>query len=167
VVLTGDGKGKTTSALGMVFRAWGHGLHPCVVQFIKSEEGRWGETKAAQRLGIEWHTLGDGFVFDPENDGQARKLARQGWEVAKVRAASGECDLLVLDEFTYPISFGWIDSAEVLAWLTTERPKALHVIITGREASDELVCVADLVSEVQKIKHPYDAGMRGQKGIEF
>ncbi|MBC7237630.1 MAG: cob(I)yrinic acid a,c-diamide adenosyltransferase [Chloroflexi bacterium] len=167
IVYTGEGKGKTTAALGTVLRAWGHGMRLCVIQFIKSEAGRWGEILAAERLGIEWHTLGTGFVWEPGNDAEARERALAAWALAQEKIVSGEYDLIVLDEFTYLSKFGWLDGQETADWLIAHKPRELHVIITGRDAPEALVAAADLVSEVRAIKHPFAAGVRAQKGIEF
>lgn len=167
IVYTGQGKGKTTAALGLVLRAWGHGLRTCVIQFIKSEKGRWGEVQAAERLGIEWHTLGEGFVWSGKDPGPAMRKAREGWALAQERIASGAYDLIVLDEFTYPLHFGWLAPAEVIAWLAENKPAGLHLVITGRDAPAELIDFADLVSEIVKVRHPFDQGVRAQRGIEF
>ncbi|MGC9358834.1 MAG: cob(I)yrinic acid a,c-diamide adenosyltransferase [Anaerolineae bacterium] len=167
IVYTGDGKGKTTAALGLVLRAWGHGMRVCVVQFIKSARGRWGEVKAASKLGITWHTMGTGFVWEPGDDEQARQRALETWELAKEIIASGEYDLVVLDEFTYPLQYAWIKTGEVVDWLQQERPSSVHVVITGRNAPEHLVAVADLVTEMRNVKHPFDEGVPAQKGIEL
>jgi cob(I)alamin adenosyltransferase len=167
LIHTGQGKGKTTAALGLVFRALGQGLRVCVLQFIKSERGRWGETIMAERLGITWHALGRGFVFDPERRAQDAALATQGWELARECIASGAFDLVVLDEFTYPCKFGWLDASEVARWLAQERPSHVHVVITGRDAPPELIAIADLVTEMVNIRHPHDRGVAAQPGIEF
>ncbi len=167
IVYTGEGKGKTTAALGTLFRAWGHGFRVAVIQFIKIEGARWGEIKAAERLGIEWRTLGEGFVWEPDNDAEARARAIDAWALAQNRIASEAYDLLVLDEFTYPLHFGWIDPQQVVDWLIAHKPPDLHLIITGRNAPPELLSAADLVSEIRQVKHPFEAGMRAQKGVEF
>ncbi len=167
IVYTGDGKGKTTAALGLVLRAWGHGMRVCVVQFIKSAHERWGEVQAAEKLGITWHSLGTGFVWDPGHDEQARQRALDTWKLAKEFIVSGAYDLVVLDEFTYPLQYGWIKVDEVAAWLRHERPSTVHVVITGRKAPKELIAAADLVTEMRKVKHPFDAGVPAQKGIEM
>jgi len=167
IVYTGDGKGKTTAALGLVLRAWGRGMRVCMIQFIKSERGRWGEVLAAEKLGIAWHTLGTGFVWEPDQDQEARQRSVEAWHLAQEIIASGDYDLVVLDEFTYPLQYGWVDLQEALAWLRKERPAGVHVVITGRKAPDALIEQADLVSEMRNVKHPYDAGQPGQKGIEF
>jgi cob(I)alamin adenosyltransferase len=167
LIFTGHGKGKTTAALGMLFRAWGHGLRLCVIQFIKSEKGRWGETMAAEKLGIEWHTLGKGFTWRAQDMAQAAEKAREGWALAQVKIASGSYDLIILDEFTYLMKFGWLEAAAVVEWLRQNKPDALHLVITGRDAAPELIEYADLVTEMTKVKHPFDAGVRGQRGVEF
>ncbi len=167
IVNTGDGKGKTTSALGTVLRAWGQGLRICVIQFIKAETGEWGEVKAARKLGIEWHTLGDGFTWRSRDVDQTRARALEAWYLAQAKITSGQYDLIVLDEFTYPLSFGWLDAAGVVTWLEANKPVMLHLIITGRNAPAPLVDAADLVTEMREIKHPFRANVRAQKGIEF
>jgi len=167
IVYTGDGKGKTTAALGLVLRAWGHGMRVCVVQFIKSARGRWGEVKAARKLGITWHTMGTGFVWEPGEDDQARQRAVETWELAKRVITEDDCELVILDEFTYPLQYGWIDTGEVVEWLQQERPSRLHVVITGRGATEGLIEAADLVTEMTSVKHPFDRGIPAQKGIEL
>lgn len=167
IVNTGHGKGKTTAALGVLFRAWGRGMRSCVVQFIKHEAGGWGEVRAAQRLGIEWHKMGDGFTWLSKDMEKTAAKALYAWEVAQEKIASGDYDLVVLDEFTYPLNYGWLDTAEVIAWLQEHRPPTLHLIITGRDAPPQLMDFADLVTEMRKVKHPFDQGIRAQPGIEF
>lgn len=167
ILYTGNGKGKTTAALGLVMRAWGHGLRCCVIQFIKSERGRWGETRAAERMGIAWHALGAGFTWQSENLEHDRARAQEGWALAQTEILSGNHDLIVLDEFTYPLRYGWLDAGEVVAWLRDHRPPEMHLVITGRDAVDELMTLSDLVTEMCAIKHPYDTGLAAQRGIEF
>jgi cob(I)alamin adenosyltransferase len=167
IVHTGHGKGKTTAAIGTLLRAWGQGLRPCVVQFIKNEGGRWGEAKAAEQLGIEWHTVGDGFTWKSKDVAETIATARRAWTLAQEKIAGGQYDLVILDEFTYPLTYGWLNVAEVVAWLQERKPPMLHLIITGRNAPPELVEFADLVTEMAKVKHPLEAGIRAQKGIEF
>jgi cob(I)alamin adenosyltransferase len=167
IVNTGDGKGKTTASLGMVLRAWGRGFRICVIQFIKAETGQWGEVKAAKKLGIEWHTTGDGFTWMSKDMQATRAHALRGWELAKEKIASDQYDLIVLDEFTYPMLYEWIDTMEALEWLRLHRPPALHLIITGRSAPEALISAADLVTEMRLIKHPYELGIQAQAGVEF
>ena len=167
IVNTGKGKGKTTAALGTVLRAWGQDLKVCVIQFVKSSKGRWGELRAAERLGLEWYTLGEGFTWDSEDMTAAIAKAREGWSLAQKKIASGEYDLIVLDEFTYPLKFGWLEGDEVIAWLREHKSPMLHLIITGRDALPALIDYADLVTDMQQVKHPFDEGIRAQRGIEF
>jgi cob(I)alamin adenosyltransferase len=167
IVNTGDGKGKTTAALGIVLRAWGRGFRICVIQFIKAETGRWGEIRAAKKLGIEWHTTGDGFTWLSKDMDETTARALHGWEIAKERIASDKYDLIVLDEFTYTMVYKWIDTDEVMEWLRLNRPSNLHLVITGRSAPEALIQQADLVTEMKVIKHPYEQGITAQPGIEF
>jgi len=167
IVNTGHGKGKTTAALGTVLRAWGHGLRVCVVQFIKAETGAWGEVKAAKKLGIEWHTLGDGFTWQSRDLDESRARALDAWKLAREKIAGDQYDHVLLDEFTYALTFGWLSVNDAIAWLRANKPDRLHVIITGRDAPPELVEFADLVTEMHEVKHPLNAGIRAQKGIEF
>jgi cob(I)alamin adenosyltransferase len=167
IVHTGKGKGKTTAALGLVFRAWGHGMRICVLQFIKRKNANLGEVKAAAKLGIEWHQTGGGFVYDPSEVGEAKARTWRAWALAQEKIASGAYDLIVLDEFTYLLKFGWLDPGEVLTWLDENKPPELHLVITGRDAVPELVAYADLVTDMGNVKHPFEEGVRAQRGIEF
>ncbi len=167
IVNTGEGKGKTTAALGVVLRAWGRGYKICVIQFIKAKTGQWGEIKAAKKLGIEWYTTGDGFTWLSKDMDETTARALHGWEIAQGKIASGEYDLIVLDEFTYPMHYGWLKTIEVIDWLHANKPKGLHLIVTGRYAPPELIEFADLVTEMTPIKHPYEKGIKAQPGIEF
>lgn len=167
IVNTGSGKGKSTAAFGTLLRAWGRGMRVCVIQFIKAETGRWGEVRAAEKLGIEWHTSGDSFTWRSKDMDETVARARHGWELAQEKIASGRYDLIVLDEFTYTLHYGWLDTDAVLDWLREHRPPALHIIITGRNAPVALVEYADLVSEMNVVKHPCQQGIKGQPGIEF
>jgi cob(I)alamin adenosyltransferase len=167
IVNTGQGKGKSTAALGLLLRAWGRGFRICVIQFIKAETGKWGEVKAAEKLGIEWHSMGDGFTWTSKDMDATTAKAIKGWELAQEKILSGHYDLIVLDEFTYPLHFGWIDASQVVEWLETNRPVELHLVITGRDAPPELIAHADIVTEMLAIKHPFELGVKAQAGIEF
>jgi cob(I)alamin adenosyltransferase len=167
IVNTGNGKGKSTSAFGMLLRSWGRGFRVCVVQFIKAETGKWGETKAAKKLGIDWFAKGNGFTWTSKDMDETVARARDGWDVAKEKITSGNYDLIVLDEFTYALSFGWLDTAQVIDWLKANKPANLHLVITGRDAPASLVDYADLVTEMQEIKHPFQKGILAQAGVEF
>ncbi|HSR49269.1 MAG TPA: cob(I)yrinic acid a,c-diamide adenosyltransferase [Acidobacteriota bacterium] len=169
IVNTGEGKGKTTAALGILLRAWGRGMKVCMLQFLKAKTGRWGEALAAQKMGIELVPLGDGFTWTSKDLSKDQALARQGWEMCKERilAPQGEWDVIVLDELTYCLNYDWLPVQEVLDTLA-RRPKMRHVIITGRDAPQELIDAADLVTEMTLVKHPYEEqGIRAQAGIEF
>jgi cob(I)alamin adenosyltransferase len=167
LVNTGEGKGKTTAALGVMLRAWGRGMRVCVVQFLKHESGQWGEVRAAQKLGIDWVKTGDGFTWTSKDMDATVASALHGWEVAKDKITSGAYDLVVLDEFTYLLSFGWLDTAEAVGWLKAHKPESLHLLITGRDAPPALIDYADTVTEMTKVKHAYDAGITAVAGIEF
>jgi len=166
IVNTGKGKGKTTAAMGVLVRAWGRGMKVIMFQFIKHSTANFGEQRAAQKMGIEMKAMGDGFTWRSKDLDQSAELARTHWEDVKGVIASGEYDVMVLDEFTYPMHYGWIDTQEVIEVLKV-RPEMLHVIITGRNAPEELMEYADLVTEMQVIKHPYQEGIKAQPGIEF
>ncbi|MEI7555322.1 cob(I)yrinic acid a,c-diamide adenosyltransferase [Candidatus Chlorohelix sp.] len=166
IVNTGNGKGKTTAAFGLLMRAWGQGLRVCMLQFIKAKTANWGEEKTARKVGIEMIPLGDGFTWLSDNIENDKNLAREGWEICKQKILSGEYDLIVIDEMTYPLKYGWLAWDEVKDVLDN-RPKNLHVVITGRYAPPELIDYADLVSEIVEVKHPYNANVKAQKGVEF
>jgi cob(I)alamin adenosyltransferase len=166
IVNTGNGKGKTTAALGLLLRAWGRGMRVAMFQFIKSSTGRWGENRAAERLGIPMTPLGDGFTWKSKDLDHDRALARQGWEACAATILAGEHDVVVLDELTYCLKFGWLGQEEVLDVLR-RRPPGMHVVITGRDAPPWLIDFADLVTEMTLVKHPYQQGVRGQPGVEF
>ncbi len=166
-VITGHGKGKSTSAFGVMLRAWARGYRVGVFQFVKSGKWKVGEHRAAMELGgIDWEKMGDGWTWTSRDLDHSADLAREGWEEVKRRIAAEAYELLVLDEFTYPMTFGWVDTGEVVEVLTG-RPGFQHVVVTGRDAPEQLVAAADLVSEVTKVKHPFDQGIRGQQGIEW
>jgi cob(I)alamin adenosyltransferase len=166
VVNTGNGKGKTTAALGMLFRAWGRGYNVCMLQFIKSTTSNYGENKAAKKIGMEIVSLGGGFTWLSKDIEKDKALARDLWEQCKQKIASGEYDVVALDEFTYPLAYGWLPVDEVIAFLRG-RPARTHVIITGRDAPPELIEYADLVTEMREVKHPFQQGLKAQPGIEF
>ncbi|NQW23773.1 MAG: cob(I)yrinic acid a,c-diamide adenosyltransferase [SAR202 cluster bacterium] len=166
IVNTGKGKGKTTAAMGVVVRAWGRDMRVIMLQFIKHSTANFGEQRAAKKMGIEMRAMGDGFTWRSKDLDQSAELARAHWEDCKTVIASGEYDLVVLDEFTYPLHYGWLDTEEVIETLKA-RPEMLHVIITGRNAPEALVEYADLVTDMQVVKHPYQQGIKAQPGIEF
>ena len=169
MVHTGNGKGKTTCALGLMMRAAGRGLNCCMIQFMKSRNDRYGEHESAEKLGIEVHTMGDGFTWDTKNPEQDRATSRKTWELCVEKLRSGDYDLLVFDELVYVLSYELLPLAEVLAEIQSVRKSqpALHIVVTGRDAPAELIAAADLVTEMKEIKHPFNAGIRAQQGIEF
>jgi cob(I)alamin adenosyltransferase len=167
IVNTGDGKGKTTAALGILLRASGREMKVGMWQFVKNVDGWYGEHVAAEQLGVEMIPLGDGFTWLSENIEEDRALAEQGWSVCRDALRSGEYDVMIFDELTYPLRFGWLDMDEVLREVR-ERPVGTHVIITGRNAPEPLIEMADLVTEMKLIKHPYrEQGIGAQPGIEL
>lgn len=167
MVNTGNGKGKTTAALGLAMRTAGHGLKVCFIQFIKGS-WKYGELAAVERFGelIDFHVMGKGFTWKSKDLDKDKAVARQGWELARKAMASHRYHLVVLDEFTYLLAYQMIDMQTVLDVLN-ERPKDLHVLVTGRNAPQELVDLADLVTRMQVVKHPLNTGIKAQKGIEF
>jgi cob(I)alamin adenosyltransferase len=169
MVHTGNGKGKTTCALGLLMRAAGRGLNCCMIQFMKSRNDRYGEHESAEKLGIEVHTMGDGFTWDTKNPEQDRQTARDTWNLCVEKLRSGQYDLLVFDELVYVLSYGMLPVAEVLEEFRARRAEqpALHIVVTGRDAPPELIEAADLVTEMREIKHPFNVGIRAQQGIEF
>jgi cob(I)alamin adenosyltransferase len=179
VVHTGPNKGKSTAAFGMALRQWTAGADVAVFQFVKSAKWRVGEETALKALGelhastgqggpVEWHKMGEGWSWSrkPGSEQDHADAAREGWAEIRRRLEADAHDFYVLDEFTYPLKWGWIDVEEVVAVLR-DRPGNQHVVITGRDAPPALIELADLVTEMTKIKHPMDAGQKGQKGIEW
>ena len=166
LVNTGHGKGKSSAAFGVMVRGWARGWNVGVVQFLKSGKWKVGERKLAEQLGIEWHTLGDGFTWESSDLERTAELGREAWAVAREKLASGGYDLLILDELTYPMKYGWVEVDEVVAAIRDRSPKT-SVVVTGRDAPEALVEVADTVTEMRKVKHAYDSGISAMKGIEF
>ncbi len=179
MVNTGDGKGKSTAAFGLAIRAWNQGWNVGVFQFVKSAKWRIGEQTVLERLGrlheetgeggpVEWHKMGAGWSWSRKagEDADHAVEAAEGWAEIKRRLAAQTHDLYVLDEFTYPMEWGWVDVEDVVATLTG-RPGRQYVVITGRRANPLLVEAADLVTEMTKVKHQMDRGQKGQRGIEW
>lgn len=164
IVNTGNGKGKTTAALGMMLRAWGHDMKVVVLQFVK--HATVGEHRAAQRMGIEMVAGGAGFTFKGDKDEKSRQMARELWQTAKEKINSGDYDTVILDEMTYALEFGWLEIDDVLDVLR-KRPEKLHVIITGRRAPQALIDFADTVMEITDVKHHHRQGVKAQPGIEY
>src|SRR5487761_1762235 len=163
---TGDGKGKSSAAFGVMSRGWARGWRVGVVQFVKGGKWKVGERKLADHLGIEWHTLGDGFTWESTDLDETATKGRHAWEVARQKLASGDYDLLILDELTYAVSYGWGPVGEVVSGIAARNPRT-NVVMTGRNAAPELVELADTATEMRKIKHVYDRGVKAKKGIEY
>jgi cob(I)alamin adenosyltransferase len=163
---TGDGKGKSSAAFGVMSRGWARGWHVGVVQFVKGGKWQTGERKLADHLGIEWHSLGDGFTWESTDLDETAAKGRHAWAVAKEKLASGDYDLLILDELTYSVTYGWVPVEDVVAGVIARAPKT-NVVITGRNAAPELVELADTVTEMRKVKHIFDTGVKAKKGIEY
>jgi cob(I)alamin adenosyltransferase len=166
LVNTGHGKGKSSAAFGVMVRGWARGWRVGVVQFVKGGKWKTGERKLADQLDIEWHTLGDGFTWESTDLERTAQLGRDAWAVAAAKLASGDYDLLILDELTYVLKYGWVPVDEVVEAIRSRAPRT-SVVVTGRDAPDELVAVADTVTEMRKVKHAYDEGISALKGIEF
>jgi len=166
VVNTGDGKGKSTAAFGVMGRAWARGWRVGVVQFMKSGDWKVGEQKLATHLGVDWWTLGDGFTWESTDLDESAAKNIHAWGVARERLASGDYELLVLDELNYIVNYGWVAAAEVVEGIVQRAPKT-NVVITGRDAPPELVEIADTVTEMRMVKHAYQKGVRAMKGIEY
>jgi cob(I)alamin adenosyltransferase len=169
---TGDGKGKTTAAIGVMVRAAGRGLKCCMIQFMKSTTDRYGEHESFEKLGIEVHTMGDGFTWDTNDKTQDIKTSEETWTLCAEKMRSGDYDLLVFDELLYVLSYGFLVTDNVINEIRSIREKQphLHLILTGRNVDNALaglIAEADLVTEMREIKHPFHAGIYAQQGIEF
>ena len=165
IVHTGHGKGKSTAAFGLALRAHGRGKAVKIYQFMKVPSARFGEHRIFEQLGVPIEGLGDGFSWKSRDLEHSAELARQGWARAAATISEGAHFLVVLDEVMYPLRYGWIELPAVLACLR-ERPAHVHVVLTGRGAPQELIDVADTVTEMSKLKHHFDAGVPAQRGIE-
>lgn len=165
IIHTGDGKGKSTAAFGLVIRAHGRGKAVKVYQFMKVPSARFGEHRVLEQLGIPIEGLGDGFSWKSRDLERSAQLAREGWQRARDTILAGEHFLVVLDEITYPLIYGWLPLQEVLDTLR-QRPREVHVCLTGRRCPPELIELADTVTEMTKIKHAFNAGVPAQRGIE-
>ena len=166
LVNTGDGKGKSTAAFGTAIRALARGWRVAVIQFLKSEDWSVGEEKIGHQLGIDWWVLGDGFTWDSDDIEESEAVAREAWAAASDIVNSGEYDLVVLDEVTYPINWGWIDLDEVVS-VISGRPEKVNLILTGRDAPSQLIDIADTVTEMTKVKHAFDQGIMARRGIDY
>ncbi len=166
LVLTGNGKDKSSSAFGMAARALGHGMKVGVAQFIKGRTDTGEEAFFRRCPEIEWHVLGEGFTWETQDRERDIQKAREGWEVARKMLADPTCSLVILDELTYPLKYGYLDTAQVLADIAA-RPPMQHVVVTGRGAPQTLVDAADTVTELMDVKHAWRAGIKAQPGIDL
>ena len=166
IVNTGDGKGKSTAAFGTMLRALARGWKVSVIQFIKSGDWQGGEQKMAADLGVDWWSLGDGFTWDSDDLGESEAIAQEAWRQAATVIRGGEYQLVILDELTYPVNWGWVDVGEVVETIRN-RPSQVNVIVTGRDAPEPLIEIADTVTEMSKVKHAYDQGIMARRGIDF
>ena len=166
VVNTGDGKGKSSSAFGMMCRGVARGWNVAVVQYLKSGSWSVGEEKVGRQLGVDWWALGEGFTWDSEDLSVDQGVAMEAWRHAKATIEAGEHELVILDEITYPMNWGWIDADEVISTIAN-RPAKVNVVCTGRDASDALVDLADTVTEMRHVKHAYDNGIAAKRGLDY
>lgn len=169
MINTGDGKGKTTAAIGTMVRAAGRGLRCCMIQFMKSKTDRYGEHESLEKLGIEVHTMGAGFTWDTKDKSVDIETSEETWELCVAKMRSEDYDLLVFDELVYVLDYKFLDLRAVLDEIKSVRETQphLHIIMSGRNAPAELIEAADLVTEMKEIKHPFHAGIYAQQGIEF
>jgi len=166
VVNTGPGKGKSTAAMGVMLRGVARGWSVAVVQYLKSGTWRTGEEAIGRQLGVDWWAMGEGFTWDSDHLSVDEAVAAEAWAHSKALIEAGRHRLVVLDEITYPMNWGWIDTAEVVATIAG-RPEDVNIVCTGRDAPDALVEVADTVTEMAQVKHAYDRGIRAKKGIDY
>ncbi len=168
IVYTGNGKGKTTAAIGMLMRAWGRGKKVTAVQFIKDKSSNYGEAMAAERMGIEIIQVGDGCTWQSKDIKKTIACGIEGWEVAKQKILDTSNVIVLLDEFTHPLHFKWLDVSQIISWLKENKPPKLHLVITGRNAPQELIDYADLVTEMKEVKHPFrEQKLLSQEGVDY
>jgi len=166
LVNTGDGKGKSSASFGVMLRAIARDWKVAVIQFIKSSDWNVGEEKMGRQLGVTWLALGDGFTWDSENLEADKKTALTSWETAETIINSGEYDLIILDEVTYLMSWKWVESDRIIGTLKN-RPAHVNIVCTGRDASKELIEIADTVTEMKNIRHAYEKGIAAKRGIDL
>ena len=166
LVNTGNGKGKSSAAFGVMLRAVARDWKVAVVQFIKGSDWKVGEEKIGRQLGVEWHALGGGFTWDSDDQSADIALAQAAWAQAAAIVASGDFNLVILDEVTYLSTWGWVPTDEIVAAIVN-RPSHVSLVLTGRDAAPEIIAVADTVTEMREIKHAYTAGITAKRGIDF
>lgn len=167
LVNTGNGKGKSSAAFGVVARALGHGMRVAVVQFVKARKDTGEEAVLGRLPGIDWHVMGEGFTWETQDKTRDIAAARAGWEKAKELIRNPKIRMVLLDEINIALRYDYLEIGEVLAFLKAEKPALTHVVLTGRNAKEELIEAADLVTEMTLIKHPFRSGIKGQPGVEF
>ncbi|MEI7616983.1 MAG: cob(I)yrinic acid a,c-diamide adenosyltransferase [Actinomycetota bacterium] len=166
LVNTGNGKGKSSAAFGVMVRGVARGWNVAVLQFVKSGEWKVGEETIGRQLGVHWQSLGEGFTWDSENLGHDKEVAQRGWDIARDLIEAGKHDLVILDELTYLMTWSWIDSDEVIRVLR-DRPAHVSVVVTGRDAAQALIDIADTVTEMREVKHAYTSGIAAKRGIDY
>lgn len=163
---TGDGKGKSTAAFGVLMRAVALDWPVAVIQFLKSGDWKTGEEKLGLKLGVDWWAIGEGFTWDSDDLDQDQAIAQEAWRHAKAVVQAGQHRLVIIDEITYPMNWGWIDSEDVINTIR-DRPEHVNVVLTGRDAPEALIAIADTATEMVKIAHAYDRGILAKKGIDY
>lgn len=166
LVNTGDGKGKSSAAFGVMIRALAMDWRVAVIQFVKSGDWKVGEEKIGRQLGVEWYSVGEGFTWDSDNIDHDKAIAAAGWQQAADLIAAGEHQLVVLDEITYLMNWEWVDGDAVVDAIAN-RPDRVNIVATGRDAPENLLDIADTATEMRKIKHAYDTGILAKKGIDY
>ncbi len=166
IVNTGNGKGKSSAAFGVMLRSLAMGWPVAVIQFIKSGDWKVGEEKIGRQMGVDWHSFGDGFTWDSDNLDVDKAHAAAGWAQAKALINAGRHRLVLLDELTYLCTWGWIDTDDVVATIVN-RPETVNIIVTGRDAPQAIIDIADTVTEMTEIKHAYQQGIRAKRGIDY
>ena len=166
IVNTGNGKGKSSAAFGVMLRSLAMGWPVAVIQFIKSGDWKVGEEKIGRQMGVDWHSFGDGFTWDSDNLDVDKAHAAAGWAQAKALINAGQHRLVLLDELTYLCTWGWIDTDDVVATIVN-RPETVNIIVTGRDAPQAIIDIADTVTEMTEIKHAYQQGIRAKRGIDY
>ena len=166
VLFTGEGKGKTSAGIGTAVRAAGHGWKVSILQFLKSGDWSTGEGKACHQLGIDFESIGAGFTWDSDNIENDIRIANDAWSIAAEQISSGLYQLVVLDELTYLVAWGWVDEEKVVQTISA-RPENVSVVITGRDATPGLIQIADTASDIVSLHHAYEQGIAAKKGIDF
>ncbi len=166
LVNTGSGKGKSSAAFGVMVRGVARGWNVAVLQFVKSGEWKVGEETIGRQLGVHWESFGEGFTWDSENLSHDKEVAQRGWNIARDIIEAGKHDLVILDELTYLMTWSWIDSDEVIRVLR-DRPAHVSVVVTGRDAAQALIDIADTVTEMREVKHAYTSGIAAKRGIDY